>query len=203
MGLQRLGDEALKEYFRREGTVSGWWNAEQGPFAYHFQSEFKAPAEFPAPASAARVLDVGTGRGMFAVWFARHGCRVDAADISAEMIAIAPDNVTAAGLGDRVTFHEGDADLSRFPEGGYDGVSCTHAFDHIPDLPKALEREVAIERMAGAGLTCLLLRPEFEMGRLTSLTRWISQVEERLVPLYRSRFLARRCQILLGLGRRR
>lgn len=266
MGLRHLDDEALKEYFRRVGTVSRWWDPEGGPFAYHFRSEFKVLAEFPRPAAGSRVLDVGAGRGLFTIWFARQGCQVDAVDISAEMLAVARRNVAAAGVADRVTFHEGDAeDLSRFPEGGYDWVSCMHTFDHIPDLPKGLGsmtarlekggsllftycpeealhgilfrfyarfasrfvrlgmeeklvarlyrfsriaellegRGIALERMAGVGLTCMFFRPEFERGLLTRLTRGISRLEERLWPFYRSPFLARRCQVFLGLGRRR
>ncbi len=52
----------------------------------------------------ARVIEIGTGWGAFAVHAARHyGCHVTTTTISREQHALASERVAAAGLGDRVT----------------------------------------------------------------------------------------------------
>src|SRR5438105_3735427 len=42
----------------------------------------------------ARVLDVGTGIGVFAIWAAAHGCHVTGIDISARALRTARQNAT-------------------------------------------------------------------------------------------------------------
>jgi release factor glutamine methyltransferase len=58
----------------------------------------------------ARVADVGTGSGCIALAVAAEApdVEVHATDLSRAALAVAEDNARRLGLGDRVTFHEGD-----------------------------------------------------------------------------------------------
>lgn len=211
------------------------------------------------------VLDVGTGRGLFSIWFARYGCRVHALDISGEMIELARKNAESMKVKDRILFFLGDAeDLSIFPRETYDWVSCMSTLDHLPDLNKAIaemaarlrkgslflfnycppnsfygiffrlyvtyiskfyklgnegglvarlyshseieqtlqRHHIAIERRYGLGIFCFPLRPEYEMGMLTGIPRCINRLEEALLPFYKLKILAKRCQLVLCIGRK-
>lgn len=138
--MKHLDDESLKDYFSGEGTVARWWDPGGGVYAYHFMNQLRVLESFGPPPSESRVLDVGTGRGLFSIWFAQQGCVVDAVDLSTEMLAIAETNAGQAAVADRITFHQGDAEsLIGFDEGAYDWVSCMQTFDHIPNLKKGVQ----------------------------------------------------------------
>jgi ribosomal protein L3 glutamine methyltransferase len=62
------------------------------------------------PLAVERVLDLCTGSGCLAVLAARQfpNAVIDAVDVSADALAVATRNVTAHGLNERITLHEGD-----------------------------------------------------------------------------------------------
>lgn len=66
----------------------------------------RARARWPVP----RVLDLGTGSGAIALAIAHEAphARVTAIDVSEDALAVARANAAALGLGDRVTFSQGD-----------------------------------------------------------------------------------------------
>ena len=137
--MKYLSEKEIKFYFSTDGTVSKWWDPLQGLYGYHFRNIIRAVKSYVAPGKDERVLDVGTGRGLFAIWFAEYGCQVQALDISREMLDLARTNAENRNVADRVRFSIGDAeDLSSFPEETYDWVSCVATFDHIPDLRRAV-----------------------------------------------------------------
>jgi len=139
MAMDHLQPEQIKSYFSTEKTVSQWWNPLEGLYRYHFKNLLRVIENYVFPWKDKRVLDVGTGRGMFSIWFAGQGCQVDALDISSEMLHIARKNAQTAQVQDMVSFSLGDAeDLSGLPQGVYDWVSCMCTFDHIPNLDKAV-----------------------------------------------------------------
>ena len=85
---------------------------------------------------ARRVLDVGTGTGMHAIWFAQHGIEAVGADPSTEMLAQAHDN--AKGV-KGVSFVQ--ARLGAHAErvrGQFDAVTCLGN-----TLPHALTNEIS------------------------------------------------------------
>ncbi|MGW7349846.1 SAM-dependent methyltransferase [Streptomyces sp. NPDC054784] len=97
-----------------------------------------------SPDGPGRVLDLGCGTG---VWLtralaARPGLRADGVDHDPGSVAAATRAADAAGLGDRVAFHTGDAAAARFPY-RHDLVLCvgaTHAFGGLlPTLRAARE----------------------------------------------------------------
>ena len=97
---------------------------------------------------AQRVMELGSGYGYSAYWFARavgSQGEVICSEGSAENGALAEDYLTRAGLWDRVRFHVGDA-LTRFAEqdGMFDIVYCDVDKDGYPDCWRAASDRIRI-----------------------------------------------------------
>ncbi|VVB60057.1 23S rRNA (uracil(747)-C(5))-methyltransferase [uncultured archaeon] len=146
--MQSLSNDT-KKYFAAEKTVSKWWNPTEGTYRFHYEKELQVLNEqFPVNKDW-KILDVGTGKGRFAIYFAKNGCKVTALDISEEMLDIARQNAKKEGVADKITFVLGDAeDLSNIKQ-KYDAVCCMEALDHIPDVEKALSKMSAKIRLGG------------------------------------------------------
>ena len=73
-----MADET-KDYFRQPDTVTQWWFPEDPahPLYAHFQAQQRWVLA-QAPWAGQRVLDVSTGKGRFAINFARAGAQVTA-----------------------------------------------------------------------------------------------------------------------------
>ena len=69
-----------------------------------------------------RALDLGCGPGFFSVLLAEEGCKVDAVDLSVEMLGRARKNVAAAVPEGQVSFHQCDASALPFGDGSFDIV---------------------------------------------------------------------------------
>ena len=95
------------------------------------------------PAPCERVLDVGCGKGEFAIRLAERAGRVDAVDRSAEMIETARRVVPA-----NVTCLHGDVAEMTLPAGAYDAITCISALHHLP-LPTVLPRLAQALRPGG------------------------------------------------------
>ena len=103
------------------------------------------------PPDTARVLDLCTGNGSLAV-LAAMACpdvAVDAADLSADALAVAASNVKRHALADRIALHQGDG-LAALPAGRrYDLILCNPPYvnqasmDALPAEYKA-EPELAL-----------------------------------------------------------
>ena len=79
------------------------------------------------------VLDVGTGKGRFAIDFAINGAaKVIGIDINAEMITIAIERCQMAGVRN-VDFQVGDAKELSYKANTFDVVVCIQIFMHLPD----------------------------------------------------------------------
>jgi SAM-dependent methyltransferase len=89
-------------------------------------------------------LDLGCGAGGDALWLARQGWHVTAADISAVAVERLAALASAHGLGDRVTATRHDLHDS-FPQGRFDLI-CAH-YLHIPF---GLDRAVVLRAAAHA-----------------------------------------------------
>ncbi len=82
----------------------------------------------------ARVLDVGSGLGGAARFLARtRGCRVTGLDLSEEYCQVAEMLSARVGLGERLTFRQGDALALPFADGSFDVVWSQHASMNIED----------------------------------------------------------------------
>ena len=78
-------------------------------------------------------LDAGCGAGAEAIWLARHGWQVTAADISAGALARAAERAAANGAGDRVQWVEADLGVWE-PATRFDLVTTHYAHPAMPQL---------------------------------------------------------------------
>jgi len=90
-----------------------------------------------------RVLDVSSGRGTQAVFYAvEYGVDVTGIDISAEMVRKATERAAAAGVSERVRFEQGDSQDLPYPDATFD-VAINECAVGIPDDSQAVVREMA------------------------------------------------------------
>ena len=95
--------------------------------------------------AGARVLEIGTGTGHFALAAARAGCQVTAVDVSPVMLEYAAARARAEGLTNIEFAHGGFLTFECRP-GSFDAAVSVVALHHLPDLWKA----VALQRVHNA-----------------------------------------------------
>ncbi|MEV6832006.1 class I SAM-dependent methyltransferase [Amycolatopsis sp. NPDC051102] len=96
-----------------------------------------------------RALDLGSGAGGDALWLARRGWRVTAADISAVALAGLARRARDLGLGDRITGERHDL-AATFPAGPFDLVSAHYLHTSFP-LPRDQVLRQAADALAPGG----------------------------------------------------
>ena len=158
-----------------------------------FWEEFYAPGRRPwsgrpnallvdelavRPLVPGTVLDLGSGSGGDAVWFAGLGWTVTAVDISAAALAVGAEAARDAGVTDRITWHHRDLEAD-FPTGHWDLVVASYL-----QSPVALDRDRVLQAAAEAvrpGGTLLVLGherfPDSHQGALTELPTTIDVLE--------------------------
>jgi len=83
---------------------------------------------------ADHLLDVGSGIGGPARWFAKHfGCRVTGIDLTPEFCDVARHLTQLLGLSDRVNFETGDALALPFADASFDGAYSMNVSMNIAD----------------------------------------------------------------------
>jgi SAM-dependent methyltransferase len=123
-----------------------------------------------------RVLDVGCGTGIDAVFLARHGVQVVAIDFSAEMIAQLRAKAAAAHVGDRIEPRVLPIeDLAALQGQAFDGlVSAFAALNTLPDLSRFASDAAQLVRPGGRLVLHALNR--------FSLWEWLGSLARRDVP---------------------
>lgn len=108
--------------------------------------------------SAQTILDLGTGTGTIALAMAEHGKRVEAVDVTREMIEIAREKAAASGTGN-IRFSVCDASCLDYPDRTFDAVVASNLL-HVIDQPeKTLARIRRVLKPSG-----VLLAPTFLHG---------------------------------------
>jgi ubiquinone/menaquinone biosynthesis C-methylase UbiE len=145
----RTVSPAVKMYFRHDRAASVWWNVDNLP-RYRKQTAFVLDN---IECGGSRILDLGAGKGRFSIAAAEAGAsEVTAVDISAQMLREAEAKAKAAGVGDRITFVEGD--VEEFASGGpYDHIFLMEILVHLPNPERPLENA---RNMLEAGGTLVL-----------------------------------------------
>lgn len=107
-----------------------------------------------------RVLDVGCGTGIDAVFLAQHGVHVTAIDISSAMIAETQARTAEHGLTDRIETAVLDIqDIGTLPAGTFDGiVSAFAALNTLPSLHGFADDAARLLRPGGRMILHLLNR---------------------------------------------
>jgi ubiquinone/menaquinone biosynthesis C-methylase UbiE len=105
-------------------------------------------------AHTGEAVDLGCGPGHLAVKLAQlaTGLRVTGLDLSDEMLAQAEGRARQAGLGDRVSFRQGDVAQIPFPDGSLDLVVSTLSLHHWRDPVAVLDEIARVLRPGGAYL---------------------------------------------------
>jgi len=107
------------------------------------------------------VLDLGTGTAQIPIELCRRTSqlRVVAVDLAENMLRIARQNVTQAGLADRVTLEPADAKVRSLPPGRFAAVISNSLVHHVPEPAGVLAE--AVQAAAPGGLLFFrdLLRP--------------------------------------------
>ena len=113
-------------------------------------------------------VDLGCGPGQFAIELARRSpdLHVTGLDLSDEMLAQGRDNARRAGVAERVSFRQGDAQQIPFPDASLDLVVSTLSLHHWSD-PVAVLDEVA--RVLSPGGSFLI----FDLRRDLSAPAWL------------------------------
>ncbi len=93
------------------------------------------------------VLDLGTGTGDIALYFAEAGFLVTGIDISSEMISCAKENARQTGLS--VSFERGDAENLRFEDNSFDILTLRNILWTLPSPQKALSECKRVLRPGG------------------------------------------------------
>ncbi|HEV2956368.1 MAG TPA: methyltransferase domain-containing protein [Xanthobacteraceae bacterium] len=138
--------ERLRAALAAEGVDSDHPTVEQlAPFDHFHGRGLEATQEaanLVAATPADHVLDVGSGIGGPARYFARRfGCRVTGIDLTAEFCEAARALTRAVGLADRVAFEAGNALAMPFGDARFDGAYSMNVSMNIADKA-GLYREV-------------------------------------------------------------
>lgn len=139
-----MAKEKLKEYFKRPGTIAKWWNPEEeyGKYREYYILQRLDVMRLVEPRDKI-ILDVGTGKGRFAVSFFHAGAKeVVAVDISREMMNVAKKKIEDAKL--PVSLCICDAEYLPFREKAFDVVCCMQTFPHLPNPIKAMSEFVYV-----------------------------------------------------------
>jgi SAM-dependent methyltransferase len=104
--------------------------------------------------SAGGAADLGCGPGDLVMTLAQMapGLAVTGVDLSEEMLAQAEERAEALGLGDRVSFRQGDAADIPFPDGSLDLVVSTLSLHHWSDPVAVLDEIARVLRPGGSFL---------------------------------------------------
>jgi SAM-dependent methyltransferase len=122
--------------------------------------------------SGQRVLEIGCGRGDFAIWLAgKHpGARISGVDFSPVAIEAAQRRAARAGAG--VEFHVGDAEDLAFADATFDWVISCECIEHLHH-PRRMAREM--HRLLRPGGRFVLTTESYFNGMLLAwLKHWIT-----------------------------
>src|SRR5215470_8623245 len=113
-----------------------------------------------------RVLDVACGTGVVSITAARIGGKVDALDLTPELLERARDNARTSEV--QVNFHEGDAESLPFGDSTFDVVLSQ--FGHIfAPRPEVVTAEMLRVLRPGGTIAFATWPPEFYVGRSSAL----------------------------------
>lgn len=144
---------------------------DHGEVNRRFAEDFLAAVTQAGIAGERIVLDLGTGTAQIPIEICRRSpaVRLVAVDLSAEMLALAAENVRRAGMTDRIQLQRIDAKQLPYGDGRFHAVISNSIVHHIPQPQGTLAEALRVVRKPG-GLILIrdLARPhdDAEVRRL-------------------------------------
>ena len=140
-----------------QDTVTRHWDERAPSYRSNYDKEFSRPyvarrwsevvAELMGPGTGLEVLDAGCGPGVLTRILVQSGHRVTAADVSAEMLEGARENLGADAA--RVSFRRGDASTVDLPRGSLDVVISRCVVWTLPRPGRAVRHWMRLLRPGG------------------------------------------------------
>lgn len=100
-------------------------------------------------AAGMRLLDIGSGLGGAARFFAGRGCRVDGIDVTPDYVAVATALTRRVGLDERVSFHPGSATDLPFPAATFDRATLLHVGMNIAEKARLCAEAARVLKPGG------------------------------------------------------
>jgi len=195
-----LDRASVKDYFKRENTVSEWWDPEEKPglFKELYIEQRKIVKSLLGP-QVKTVLDAGTGKGRFAIDFVEAGAEiVYASDLSEEMLSIAKKRAVARGVDGKIRFQSMDIENLQYEDNFFDFVCCMETFVHLPYPQKAMNELSRVTKPGGlvVGSVTLPIRRWYlnarRVSNLDQLFEWL------FTPIYQSKLYQSGIRRILG-----
>ena len=126
------------------------------------------------------LLDIAGGTGDVALRMIAAGgerTRATVCDINADMLAVGRQRAVASGLGERVTFTEGNAEALPFADRGFDAATIAFGIRNVPRIEAALAEAYRVLKIGGRFL-CL----EFSTADLPGLDRLYELYSFNVIP---------------------
>lgn len=109
-------------------------------FGYDLEGEREFILDKSMPVSG-KILEIGTGKGHFAIALAKRGFSFTSIDISAQEQEIAKLNLRYLGLDTKAKFLVEDAERLSFPNSSFDTIFSVNVFHHL-SRPEAVLNEI-------------------------------------------------------------
>lgn len=133
-------------YVRNKGFASG--------------EDLEVASRLLKPTMEDTLLDVATGGGHTALFFAPLVRQVIASDLTMQMLKKAQEYISEEGGVENVIFREADAEDLPFPAGSFTLLTCRIAPHHFPDLRRALQEFHRVLRRGGRMVIIDTLLPQ-------------------------------------------
>lgn len=104
---------------------------------YYHQQDYSSILKYLKPGE--RVLEIGCGEGILAVFMAKKGLKVTALDISKPNLESAKNFAEKNGVREKIEFVEGDAENLPFESNSFEVVIADNVLEHLPNFYKGLE----------------------------------------------------------------
>ncbi|MGE0626923.1 MAG: bifunctional demethylmenaquinone methyltransferase/2-methoxy-6-polyprenyl-1,4-benzoquinol methylase UbiE [Hyphomicrobiaceae bacterium] len=145
-----------------------------------WKDDFVAALNPPRSAAAWRLIDVAGGTGdvaLKALERGGRGCTAVLCDISEEMLAVGRRKVERAGLTDRVSIVQGNAEALPFPDHSFDAYTIAFGIRNVTHIDAALRESFRVLKFGGRFL-CL----EFSTCQVPLLERLYDLHSFEVIP---------------------